>query len=100
NTVDQLNIAPKAVLTTPVKRLDLAINYLAELANKKELKGQIYSLGLDYSDILYMGEFNEVISDEMISKINTIKEEIVTKKITFEPCEENGKSTLCVNKSL
>ena len=88
NTVDQLNIAPKAVLTTPVKRLDLAINYLAELSNKKELKGQIYR------------EFNEVISDDMISKINTITEEIVSKKITFEPCEENVKSTLCVNKSL
>ncbi|EAZ93029.1 BMP family protein [Crocosphaera chwakensis] len=100
NTVDQLTIAPQAVLTTPVKRLDLAINYLAELANKNELEGKIYSLGLDYPDILYLGEFNEVVTDKMISEINNVKEEIVTKKITFEPCEENGKSTLCVNKTV
>ncbi len=98
NTVDQLNIAPKAVLTTPVKRLDLAINYLAELASRKELKGQIYSLGLDYSAILYLGEFNEMIPDEIKTKINTFKEEIMNKKITFDPCEEDGKSTRCVKK--
>ncbi|MDJ0729978.1 MAG: BMP family protein [Crocosphaera sp.] len=100
NTVDQLNIAPNAVLTTPIKRLDLAINYLAELASKKELEGKLYSLGLEDSDILYLGEFNEVISDDMIAQINTVKEEIITKKITFEPCEENGKSTLCVNTAI
>ncbi|MDJ0660818.1 MAG: BMP family protein [Crocosphaera sp.] len=98
NTVDQLNIAPDAVLTTPVKRLDLAINYLAELANKKELEGKIYSLGLDYPDILYLGKFNEVVTDEMKTQINQVKEEIINKQITFEPCEEAGKSTLCVNK--
>lgn len=100
NTVDQLKIAPQAVLTTPIKRLDLAINYLAELANKNELEGKIYSLGLDYPDILYLGEFNEVVTDEMIAQINNTKEEIVTKKITFESCEENGKTTLCVNKTV
>ncbi len=98
NTVDQLNIAPKSVLTTPVKRLDLAINYLAELASRKELTGKIYNLGLDYSAILYLGEFNEVITDEMKSKINTIKEEIMNRKIAFQPCKEEGKSTRCVKK--
>ena len=97
NTVDQLNIAPDAVLTTPVKRLDLAINYLAELATNKELEGKIYSLGLDYSDILYLVEFNEIVNDEMMAQINNIKEEIITKQITFEACEKDGKTTFCVN---
>ncbi|ACB53229.1 putative basic membrane lipoprotein [Crocosphaera subtropica ATCC 51142] len=100
NTVDQLNIAPEAVLTTPVKRLDLAINYIAELVTKNELEGKIYSLGLDYPDILYLGEFNEVVTDDMIAKINDVKQEIITKKITFEPCQKDGKSTLCVNKTV
>ncbi len=100
NTVDQLKIAPEAVLTTPVKRLDLAINYLAELASRKELKGKIYTLGLDYSEILYLGEFNQVVQDEMRNRINTIKEEIINKQITFEPCEENGKSTRCFKQSI
>lgn len=100
NTVDQLKIAPEAVLTTPIKRLDLAINYLAELADKNELEGKVYSLGLDYPEILYLGEFNEVVTDKMITEINNVKEEIVTKKITFEPCEEDGKTTLCVNNTV
>ncbi|MDJ0844350.1 MAG: BMP family protein [Crocosphaera sp.] len=100
NTVDQLDIAPDAVLTTPVKRLDLAINYLAELATKKELEGKIYSLGLDYPDLLYLGEFNDVVTDEMKGQINTVKEDIINKKITFELCEEDGQSTLCVNQTI
>ncbi len=42
NTKDQLDIAPKAVLTSAVKHLDIAIAYVAELAKQKQLQGQIY----------------------------------------------------------
>ena len=98
NTVDQLEIAPTAVLTTPVKRLDLAISYLAELATEKQLEGKIYTLGLDHPDILYLGKFNELITDEMIAKVETAKKEIIDKQITFDPCEENEKSTRCLTK--
>lgn len=100
NTVDQLDIAPTAVLTTPVKRLDLAINYLAELSQNQQLEGKIYTLGLDHPDILYLGEFNKIVTDEMIDKVNRAKEKIITKKITFEPCEENGKSTRCLQNNI
>ena len=98
NTVDQLEIAPSAVLTTPVKRLDLAINYLAELATKKQLNGEIYTLGLDHPDILYLGKFNDLVTDAMMAKVETAKKEIVDQKITFDPCEEKGKSTRCLTK--
>ncbi|HEY9906387.1 MAG TPA: BMP family protein, partial [Thermosynechococcaceae cyanobacterium] len=37
NTADQLEVAPKAVLTSAVKRIDLAIAYLADLASKNTL---------------------------------------------------------------
>lgn len=99
NTKDQLDIAPKAVLTSAVKRLDLAIAYLAELAQKKELKGEIYTIGLEKSDILYLGKFG-VVKPEVQDKVMKIKQEIVDKKITFESCKEGegGKDTRCVKK--
>jgi basic membrane protein A and related proteins len=98
NTKDQLDVAPKAVLTSAVKRLDLAIAYLAELAREKELKGQIYTIGLEKPDILYLGKFG-VVKPEVQEKVMKIKQEIVDKKIVFESCQEGGKDTRCVKKS-
>ena len=41
--------------------MDLAIAYLAELAKQKQLKGQIYTIGLETPDILNLGNFNEIV---------------------------------------
>jgi basic membrane protein A len=95
NTKDQLDIAPKSVLTSAVKRLDLAIAYLAELAKQKQLTGKIYTIGLERPDILYLGKFG-MVSKEIQQKVIEVKQEIVDKKITFEPCKEGGKDTRCV----
>ncbi|MCS6814005.1 MAG: BMP family protein [Cyanobacteria bacterium] len=100
NTVDQLDIAPKAVLTSAVKRIDLAIAYIAELAAKGTLKGEIYTLGLDQAEILYLGKFGAAVPDELQKKAMTIKEAIVSKKLSFEPCQEAGKDTRCVKGSV
>ncbi|WP_413174395.1 BMP family protein [Anabaena azotica] len=97
NTKDQLDIAPKAILTSAVKRLDLAIAYLAELAQKKELKGEIYTIGLEKPEILYLGKFG-VVKPEIQEKVMKIKQEIVDKKIIFESCKQGGKDTRCVKK--
>lgn len=96
NTADQQSVAPKSVLTSAVKRIDLAIAYLADLAAKKELKGEIYTLGLDKSDILYLGKFGDMVPQDLQSKITTTKQSILSNKITFEACQEAGKSTRCV----
>ncbi len=96
NTKDQLNIAPKAVLTSAVKRLDLAIVYLAELAKQKQLKGQIYTIGLERPDILSLGKFGAIVSEQIQQKILNTKQQIANKKITFENCKESGKDTRCV----
>lgn len=98
NTKDQLNIAPKAVLTSAVKRLDLAIVYLAELAKQKQLKGQIYKIGLERPVILSLGEFGNKVPDAVKQKVLNTRQEIVDKKITFENCQEAGKDTRCVKK--
>lgn len=98
NTLDQLEVAPKAVLTSAVKRLDLAIAFLAELAKQNQLKGQIYTIGLEKSDILKLGNFGTMVPKPVQEKALTTIQEIVNKKITFEKCQEGGKNTRCVKK--
>ncbi len=98
NTKDQLDIAPKAVLTSAVKRLDLAIVYLAELAKQKQLKGQIYTLGLERPDILFLGKFGAIVPEAVKQKALSTKQAIVEHKIIFENCQEGGKNTRCVKK--
>jgi basic membrane protein A and related proteins len=95
NTVEQFDIAPKSVLTTPIKRIDLAIAFLADLASKGELKGEIYNLGLDKSDILYLGKMNPTIPSEVMDKVKKAQDAILAKKLTFESCTEGGKETRC-----
>lgn len=96
NTADQLDVAPKAVLTSAVKRIDLAIAKLADLAAKNELKGQVYTLGLEEPDILHLGKFNAAVPPALQDKVKTTQEAILAKKITFEACQEGGKDTRCV----
>ncbi len=95
NTADQFDLAPAAVLTSAVKRIDLAIAKLADLAMKKELKGEVYTLGLEEPDILYLGKFNAAVPSDLQAKVSATKEEILAKQLTFAPCQEGGKTTRC-----
>jgi basic membrane protein A and related proteins len=99
NTRDQLDIAPKAVLTSAIKRMDLAVEYLAELGKQKQLKGQIYSIGLERPDIFSLGKFSAAVSEAVKQKALNTKQEIVDKKIIFESCQEAGNNTRCVKKA-
>lgn len=81
NTADQHDIAPKAVLTSIVKRIDLAIAYVADLATKNELKGEIYTIGFDKPDILYLGEFGEMVPEDVRKKAEEAVKAIVDKKV-------------------
>ncbi len=99
NTADQLEVAPKSVLTSAVKRIDLAIAYLADLAVKGNLKGEIYTLGLEKPDILYIGKYNEAVSTDLQQKVAQTKDAILTKKVTFEACKNGGKDTRCVKQA-
>ncbi|MBW4580585.1 MAG: BMP family protein [Tildeniella nuda ZEHNDER 1965/U140] len=96
NTVDQFDITPKSILTSAVKRIDLAIGKLADLSSKNELKGQLYSLGLEEPDILYLGKYGTAVPKALQDKVKTTEDAILAKKITFESCSEGGKETRCV----
>jgi basic membrane protein A and related proteins len=96
NTADQLEVAPKSVLTSAVKRIDLAIAKLADLASKNELKGQVYNIGLEEPQILYLGKYNTAVPADVQAKVKKTEDAILAKKITFESCQEAGKETRCV----
>ncbi|MEM7580481.1 MAG: BMP family protein [Mastigocoleus sp.] len=96
NTNDQFYIAPKAILTSTIKRLDLAIAYITELGMQGKLQGEVYKLGLERPDILYLGKFNQAVSQDIQNKVNTTKEDIVNSKIEFAECREGSKETVCV----
>ncbi|MEM6402671.1 MAG: BMP family protein [Cyanobacteria bacterium P01_D01_bin.116] len=81
NTKDQLEIAPKAVLTSAVKRMDLAIAYIAELAKNKQLKGDIYKIGLEKSDILSLGKFGDMVPEDIQKKALDAKQGILDNKV-------------------
>lgn len=96
NTADQLDVAPKAVLTSAVKRIDLAIAKLADFASKGELKGQVYNLGLEEPEILYLGKFGAAVPEAVQKKATETKDAILGKKLVFESCTAGGKETRCV----
>ena len=83
NTVDQQAVAPKAVLTSMVKRIDLAIAYLSDLATKQQLTGKIYSFGWEKSDILYLGKFGDMVPKAVQEKAIKTKDAIASHKITI-----------------
>ncbi len=84
NTTDQLEIAPNAVLTSAVKRIDLAIAYIAELAKNKQLKGDIYRIGLEKPEILNLGKFGDMVSANIQKKALDTKQKILDKKIKVD----------------
>ncbi len=98
DTKDQFDIAPKAVLTSSVKRLDVAIANLAQLAQQKILKGQVYRIGLDSPDIFDLGKFGSMVPDKVKKQVTSAKQELIAKKISFVDCKEAGKETRCIKK--
>ncbi|KST69325.1 BMP family protein [Mastigocoleus testarum] len=97
NTNDQLDIAPKAVLTSAVKRIDLAIAYLAELGKQNLLKGEVYRIGLEKAEILTLGKFSNTVPANIKEQVLDIKSAIIANKISFKECQEKGEDTICVN---
>ncbi|OLP19109.1 BMP family ABC transporter substrate-binding protein [Leptolyngbya sp. 'hensonii'] len=96
NTADQFDVAPKAVLTSAIKRIDLAIAYMAELVRSQEIKGEVYTIGLEKPEIVRLGKLNPVISPALAQKVTQVKAAIVAKTLTFAKCQEGGKDTYCM----
>lgn len=81
NTADQLSVAPDAVITSPVKRIDRAIAYLADLYVKDEIESQVYTLGFEQSDILYLGEFGDFVPEAVQEQAMETKQALANDEI-------------------
>ena len=93
---DQLDLAPKTVLTSAVQNYGLAIESIAEIAKNGQMKGEVYKIGLDKPDVLRLGKFSTVVSETAKQKATQAKQALVAKQVTFQDCKLNGKESWCV----
>lgn len=94
NNVDQLDLAPKAVLTSAIQNIGGAITYVAELGGQGKIEGKKYIIGLETPDLVRLGQFNAIVPAEVKAKAETISKEMVANQLTFEEVEEGGKPSL------
>ncbi|MDE5093771.1 MAG: BMP family protein [Trichodesmium sp. St11_bin5] len=95
NTTDQLDIAPKAVLTSAVQNVGEAIAYIANLAKNNQLKGEKYILGIENPEITKLGRFNNIVPDKIKQIVEKSQQKILTGKLQFEDCSENREEQVC-----
>jgi basic membrane protein A len=64
-----------------VKRIDRAIAYLADLYAKDEIESQVYTLGFEQSDILYLGEFGDFVPEAVQQQAMETKQALANDEI-------------------
>ena len=94
NNVDQIDLAPEAVLTSALQDIGGAITMVAELAGKGEIEGKRYVIGLETPELVSFGTFNEVVPQELKDEVEAIAADMVAGNLTFEDTEENGKASV------
>lgn len=94
NNVDQLELAPKAVLTSALQDIGGAITSVAELAATGDIEGKKYVIGLETPELVSFGTFNEVVPQEVRDQVDAVAADMVAGKLTFEDTEENGKAAV------
>lgn len=93
---DQLTLAPKTILTSAVQNYGLAIETVAAIAKEGQMKGEVYTLGLDKPAILSVGNFSAAVPEATKQKVLQAKDALVAQKVTFEDCKINGKASWCL----
>ncbi|MEM8809799.1 MAG: BMP family protein [Cyanobacteria bacterium P01_G01_bin.38] len=94
NNVDQLELAPKAVLTSALQDIGGAITSVAELAATGDIEGKKYVIGLETPELVSFGTFNEVVPQAVRDQVDAVAADMVAGKLTFEDTEENGKAAV------
>ena len=100
NVSNQLEIAPKAVLTSTIQDIGSAVAYVANLVYQNQVKPEKYILGLEYPEIAKLGEFNSIIPETVKQKINEIEQSMLAGDLSFQDCIEQGKETVCLQKNV
>ncbi|OZH54148.1 lipoprotein, partial [Hydrocoleum sp. CS-953] len=96
NTTDQLDVAPKAVLTSAVQDVGGAIAYVANLVKNNQVKGEKYILGIENPEITKLGRLNDVLPEEVKQKIEETQQEMLAGKLQFKDCSEGSQEKVCI----
>ncbi|MEM6599717.1 MAG: BMP family protein [Cyanobacteria bacterium P01_C01_bin.69] len=96
NNVDQFDLAPEAILTSAIQDIGGAITTVAELAATGEIEQKKYVIGLETSELVRFGKFNEVVPAEVREKVDAVTADMVAGKLTFEDVDDNGKAAVKV----
>lgn len=96
NTTDQLDVAPKAVLTSAVQDVGGAIAYVANLVKKDRVKGEKYILGIENPEITKLGRFNDALPAEVRQKVEETQQQMLAGKLQFEDCSADGQEKICI----
>ncbi|MBM4316223.1 MAG: BMP family ABC transporter substrate-binding protein [Deltaproteobacteria bacterium] len=88
-------VKPGKVLTSMLKRVDIAVYQAIELETKGAFKGGVFDLGLAENGVDYsLDEFNRnLVTPTMETKLKAIRTEIIKKQITVPDYYLNMKKT-------
>ncbi len=96
NTTEQLDVAPKAVLTSAVQDVGGAIAYIANLVKNNQVKGEKYILGIENPVLARLGRFNDVLPAEVKQKVAETQLQMLSGQLKFEDCTEDTKEKICL----
>ncbi|MBW4661888.1 MAG: BMP family protein [Drouetiella hepatica Uher 2000/2452] len=96
NTSDRLSDAPKTVLTSVVQNVGTAIASVVELAQKGEVKNQVYVVGAENPEVLYLGRFSEAVPLPMKQKVTEVEKQFKEGALAFKDCSVDGKESWCL----
>jgi len=76
-------VKPGKILTSMLKKVDVAVYQAIVLENKNQFQGGIFDLGLAEDGVGYsLDQFNrELLTPEMEKKVDSIKSQILKKQI-------------------
>ncbi len=98
NTTDQLDVAPKAVLTSAVQDVGGAIAYVANLVKNNQVKGEKYILGIENPEITKLGRFHDVLSEKVKQKVEETQQQMLTGELQFADCSEGSQEKVCIQR--
>ena len=99
NITDQLDVAPKAVLTSAVQDVGGAIAYIANLVKNNQVKGETYILGIENPEITKLGRFNDILPEKVKQTIEETQQKMLDGELQFEDCSEGGQEKVCIKES-
>lgn len=79
---DQLDLAPKNMLTSVMENMSVAIFTMAKTVAAGKFEGKNYVIGLENPEVARLGRYNPVVPETVRAKVEEVKKLLLTGKIT------------------